>query len=126
MSAPGIRAPGQVTLTTDGAGQVDPAETGEFQDLLPPDDAQPIALVFRIVGAAGPGLIRIYRCTRAGALGQIHVPDVAVPAVLPADEYTFTFARPIPNGGLRFQYTNNSGATVSVSLAWTYQAPGRR
>lgn len=127
MSTPATRLPGAVPTGTGftGGGGIAAGQTGEWRDCMPPDDARPVVLSFSLVGA-GPGVIQIQRASRAGAAGPPHVADIPVPAVLPLEEYVFTFDRPIPNGALRFRYTNNSGAEVFPLLEWTYTAPGRR
>ena len=125
MSVPGIRAPGSSRLTTGDNGEVAAGSTGEFADLLPPDDAAPITLCLQIVGS-GPGVIRVYRCSPPGFDGQLHIPQIVVPDPVPDHEYTLVFNYPIPRGGLRLRYENGAATAVVVALDWTYQSPGRR
>lgn len=133
MTAPAQRAPGQIPSTTGsgftGAGGIIAGGTGEWPDLMPPDDAQPITVAFSLNGGQGPGILRVARVSPSStpAIGaQLHVAPIAVPAVPPAEEYVLTFRRPIPFGGLRVSYENQAGGTVFPSLVWSYASPGRR
>lgn len=134
MTAPAMVVPGQVATGAgfSGAGAIAPAAVGEWVDVLPPDDASPIVLILNLQlgGGAGPGIVRIYRVGADGApavaaLINQHVAPVNVPAVFPAEEYVFTFLRPV-GGALRVTYENQSGGNVFPGLRWSYVVPGRR
>lgn len=121
MTQPSTRLPGRVLMVAFPTGELPAAAVGEWQDMRPPDDAQPTSIRIDIVGA-GPGVLRLRRRTANGTLLERLV---NVPAVPDPEGYTFVIDYPVA-AAWRMTYDNNGPDVVLATCEWAYTSPGRR